>query len=292
MYKNKRIGFYLPPLPKSCYTILLKKNKIKTNKKYSMITNGYLKKIIPSFINNGIEVVYIHHNMKYIDNILNTLDGIFFTGNYAGDEWYKTNDSEHIKHFKFFKIVYNKILDINKNERPFFVAGKCYNQELLVKMLEKKKYNENKLIKKVKNNNSKFNLKTNFVNKQYYVKNNSKFGVSMGLYLTDFNNTKILKKKYDIISLYKLKNKNIIDIIKHKKYPIFFSKSTTFQENKKIRKEMFETIEISNYYRKNFMNKKYFVPKLSYKKILINKVQSDKDWPYPEELKSMMLVEI
>ena len=113
-------------------------------------------------------------------------------------------------------------MDINKNERPFFVAGKCYNQELLVKMLEKKKYNENKLIKKVKNNNSKFNLKTNFVNKQYYVKNNSKFGVSMGLYLTDFNNTKILKKKYDIISLYKLKNKNIIDIIKHKKYPIFF----------------------------------------------------------------------
>ena len=85
-------------------------------------------------------------------------------------------------------------MDINKNERPFFVAGKCYNQELLVKMLEKKKYNENKLIKKVKNNNSKFNLKTNFVNKQYYVKNNSKFGVSMGLYLTDFNNTKILKK--------------------------------------------------------------------------------------------------
>ena len=56
---------------------------------------------------------------------------------------------------------------------------------------------------------------------------------------------------------------------------------------------MFEIIEISNYYRKNFMKKVIVIPNLFYEKEFIDKSMLDNSkWPFPGDVYSMKIVKL
>ena len=290
---NKRIGFILAPFPKECVEFIKTQNIIDSSKSKYLIMNLSQEKF---YLKNGIEVIILKYNLnnKQLNNILKTLDGIFIDGNFAGDNWYKEKDSQHIEHFNFLKTVYEKVLNINKNIRPFFLGGQCYSQELIAKILENQSYSDNKLVKKVVSDNVNiFKKSTSFYDRNYYIENKSSFNLNMGVFLQDFKKTKNLQKKFKVISVYNLYNKEILDIIKHKKYPIFFSKSACYRNNYNIIKEMFEVIEISNYYRRHFMNKKVVIPNLNYEKIFIDKkILNNFNWPFPGDVNSINILKL
>ena len=257
---NPTIGLYLSPFPENL------KNKNDKNK-YLFMFESFINHEIMLFKQSNTNYVIIPYNLnkKLINKCLNMIDGLIICGNYPGPY---VNDIEHKKHYNTINIIYNKIININKI-RPFPVIGECYGYEILINIIENQKQYNKQLFTHFDVKYPMFYKKTKFLNKKYENKI-SYFYLHVGFLYNNLDKTKNLKNDYEPISILKLNNKDMIDIIKHKLYPIFFSKSHVLYDNKNIKKEFFHFSNLSYQYRKliykNTKNK-FPLPKLKYKTI-------------------------
>jgi len=257
---NPTIGLYLSPFPKYI-------QNEKDKNKYLFMFESFMIHELTLFKQSNKNYVIIPYNLnkKLINECLSMIDGLIICGNYPGPY---VNDIEHQKHYSTINIIFKKIININK-VRPFPVIGECYGYEMLINIIENQKKYNTQLFTNFDVKYPMFYKKTKFLNKKY--KNNiSYFYLHIGFLYNHFNNTKNLKNDYEIISILNLNKKDMIDVFKHKLYPIFFSKSHLLYDNKNIKNEFFHYSNLSYQYRKliykNTKNK-FPLPKLKYKTI-------------------------
>jgi hypothetical protein len=258
---KKNIGFYLPPLPEK----LKKKNDIK---KYGYLTDEYLEDYMDLFKNDNFNMIIIPYNINsiLINKYLSSIDGLIVCGNHKGNH---NNDKDHRQHYSTMKNIYKNIININKI-RPLPVYFHCYGYEIIINIIENKKYMDNNLLIDLQIKEDYFYKQNIFLDKSYQNFINE-YSMTIGFLFNNFKKTVKLKKEYDVISLLTFKkNQYIIDIMKHKFYPIFIGKATIFANsfygNKKIIEEFLNYSELSYQYRKK--NYSYSIlPKIKYKSL-------------------------
>ena len=157
-------------------------------------------------------------NKSNLNKLLNTLDGLIFPGGQAGNFF---NNKFYKAYFKIQNFLMKRAKIINSLYRPFPVLGICNGYENMI--LIERNYNI-----------SKNHIKKTFINvrcyKNYKAQLFSKKYRSKGLNKTKkiiHNNVLAIDPKTNIgdyviaaTSLDK-KNKEFIDIVKHKKYPFY-----------------------------------------------------------------------
>ncbi len=213
-------------------------------------------------------MVIIPYNINsiLINKYLSSIDCLIVCGNHKGNH---NNDKDHRQHYSTLKNIYKNIININKI-RPLPVYFHCYGYEIIINIIENKKYMDNNLLTDLQIKEDYFYKKNIFLDKSYqnFI---SEYSMTIGFLFNNFKKTVKLKKEYDVISLLAFeKNKHIIDIMKHKFYPIFIGKSTifvnSFYSNKKIIKDFLNYSELSYQYRKkNYLYS--ILPKIKYKSI-------------------------
>jgi hypothetical protein len=233
------IGLYLSPYPKQL------QNKEDKNK-YIFCYGAFLDHEMIIFKNNNIKYIIIPYTIdkKLISTYLENIDGLFISGNYPGAY---IADEENKQHYNTLQLIMKKILLINK-KRPLPVIGECYGHDLLINIIEKKNSYNDSLFKNLNLKVPLFYKKSIFLDKKY--KNNISFYFLNVLFLMDnYSKTKYLKNDYNIISYLKIDKYKMIDILKHKLYPIYLSKSHTFYDNPVLKDEFLYFMKLSHEYR-------------------------------------------
>jgi len=85
--------------------------------------------------------------------------------------------------------------------------------------------------------------------------------------MNNYSKTNYLKNDYDIISHVKINKLNIIDILKHKLFPIYLCKSHPIYDNPKLKDEFFYFMNLSYNQRLLYQKKNDTFKNLKYKTI-------------------------
>lgn len=244
----------------------------------------FLKENLITFLKqNSIDYIIIPYTIKKfkLNKILSNLDGLLFPGSQIGNFY---NNKFIKQHFLTQKYIVKKIkLLANNNNNIIPILAICHGYENMI-LIEK---NYNLTNKNIKNTFINVTAYNNYKTIPQFSK--SKFG---NLFKKNFNKTKKLVhnnalaldskykiKNYEIIATSLDKNnKEFIDIIKDKKYPIFGFQGHPEIDNTKLFLPFINSVNASynnkKLKQKTIVKKKYYNPnliKLKSKKVFCKK---------------------